>query len=93
MDEGVIAAYLRRLGSLARRWSMRPRCASCTGPTICSRLTGDGRIFISGRTLIRTSGAARAEQQLSDDAALLTAYGDHFGIIPDRVPAGRGASR
>ena len=27
------------------------------------------------------------EQQLSDDAALLTAYRDHFGIILDRVPA------
>ena len=36
---------------------------------------------------IRTSGGSRVEQQLSDDAALLTAYGDYFGIILDRVPA------
>ena len=42
---------------------------------------------ISGRTLIRTSGGSRVEQQLADDAALLSAYGDHFGIILDRVPA------
>jgi N-hydroxyarylamine O-acetyltransferase len=74
-------------------WQQTSPQSHFTADTICSRLTGDGRISISGRTLIRTSGAARAEQQLSDDTALLTAYGDHFGIILDRVPAGRGASR
>ena len=55
--------------------------------TVISFVIDDGRISIGGRTLIRTSGESRVEQQLSDDAALLTAYGEHFGIILDRVPA------
>jgi N-hydroxyarylamine O-acetyltransferase len=55
--------------------------------TICSRLTGSGRISISGRTLIETSGGSRTEQQLQSDDAVLAAYRDHFGIVLDRVPA------
>jgi len=58
-----------------------------TRGTICSRLTGEGRISISGHTLIRTTGGARSEEQLTDDGALLAAYRDHFGIVLDRVPA------
>ena len=55
--------------------------------TICSRLTEDGRVSISGRSLIRTSGGSRDEERLPDDDAVLAAYRDHFGIILDRVPA------
>jgi N-hydroxyarylamine O-acetyltransferase len=55
--------------------------------TICSRLTDDGRVSISGRSLIRTSGGERSEQQMADDATVLAAYRDYFGIILDRVPA------
>jgi N-hydroxyarylamine O-acetyltransferase len=68
-------------------WQQTSPQSHFTQGTICSRLTSDGRISVSGRTLIRTSGGSRAEQQLSDDAALLAAYGDHFGIVLDRVPA------
>jgi N-hydroxyarylamine O-acetyltransferase len=57
-----------------------------TRGTICSRLTGDGRISISGHTLIRTSNGARAEEQLDGDGALLAAYRDHFGIVLNQVP-------
>ncbi len=56
------------------------------GP-ICSRLTEDGRISISDRTLIRTSGEARTQENLPTDSALLAAYRDHFGITLDKVPA------
>jgi N-hydroxyarylamine O-acetyltransferase len=55
--------------------------------TICSRLTEDGRVSISGRSLIRTSGGSRTEEQISDDDGLLAAYRDHFGIILDRLPS------
>jgi N-hydroxyarylamine O-acetyltransferase len=55
--------------------------------TVCSRLTSDGRISLSGRTLIRTRGGSRTEEQLPDDEAVLTAYRDYFGIVLDRVPA------
>jgi N-hydroxyarylamine O-acetyltransferase len=63
-----------------------PRSHFTTG-TICSRLTGDGRISLSGRTLIRTSGGSRTERQLPADDDVLAAYRDHFGITLDRVPA------
>jgi N-hydroxyarylamine O-acetyltransferase len=57
-----------------------------TRGTICSRLDGDGRISVSGRTLIRTSGGSRAEQDLASDDELLAAYRDHFGIALARIP-------
>ena len=57
-----------------------------TRSTICSRLTGGGRISISGRTLITTTAGVRSEQQLPDDGDLLAAYRDHFGIVLDQVP-------
>jgi N-hydroxyarylamine O-acetyltransferase len=83
----------RRERSLA---DFRPTCwwqqtspeSHFTQSTICSRLTEDGRISISGRTLIRTSGGARTEQVLPSDDATLAAYREHFGITLDRVPAG-----
>jgi len=53
---------------------------------ICSLLTGDGRISLSGRTLISTTNGSRREDELADDAAVLAAYRDHFGITLDRVP-------
>jgi N-hydroxyarylamine O-acetyltransferase len=58
-----------------------------TQGTICSRLTDDGRVSISGRTLIRTSGGARTEERLPDDAALLAAYREYFGIVLSRAPS------
>lgn len=54
--------------------------------TICSRLTADGRISLSGRTVIRTSDGARTEEELAGDAEVLAAYRDLFGITLDRVP-------
>jgi N-hydroxyarylamine O-acetyltransferase len=57
-----------------------------TRGTICSRLTEDGRISVSGRTLIRTSGGSRTEQELASDDELLAAYRDHFGIVLPQVP-------
>lgn len=60
-----------------------------TQGTICSLLTGDGRISIADRTLIRTSGGGRTEEQLTSDDQLLGAYRKHFGVSLDRVPARR----
>lgn len=54
---------------------------------ICSRLDGDGRISISGRTVIRTRGADRTETTCASDDELLAAYREHFGLVLDRVPA------
>jgi N-hydroxyarylamine O-acetyltransferase len=54
--------------------------------TICSLLTPEGRISISGRTLIRTSRGARVEESLPTDSAVLAAYREHFGISLEKVP-------
>jgi N-hydroxyarylamine O-acetyltransferase len=61
-----------------------------TRSTVCSRVTADGRVSISGRTLIMTTNGNRAEQELPTDAAVLAAYRDHFGIILEQVPAAPG---
>jgi N-hydroxyarylamine O-acetyltransferase len=57
-----------------------------TRSTICSRLTEDGRVSISGRMLIEAHGGARTEQRLDGDEAVLAAYRDHFGVVLSRVP-------
>jgi N-hydroxyarylamine O-acetyltransferase len=67
-------------------WQQTSPQSHFTQGTICSRLTDDGRVSISGRSLIRTSGGERSEQQLAGDDAVLAAYRDCFGIILDRVP-------
>jgi N-hydroxyarylamine O-acetyltransferase len=69
------------------RIETRPRSLShFTKGTICSRLTESGRVSIAGRTLIRSSTGSRAEEELEEDAALLAAYRDLFGVILSRVP-------
>jgi N-hydroxyarylamine O-acetyltransferase len=67
-------------------WQQTSPASHFTRSTICSRLTGDGRISLSGRTLIQASGATRTEQHLATDDAVLAAYRDNFGITLPRVP-------
>jgi len=67
-------------------WQQTSPQSHFTRSVICSRLTGDGRISISGRRLIRTAGGQRTEENLPDDQALLAAYRDHFGIDLSNVP-------
>ena len=68
-------------------WQQTSPDSHFTRGTICSRLTGDGRISLSGRTLIRTGGGTRTEQELSSDGEVLAAYREHFGIVLDQVPS------
>ena len=67
-------------------WQQTSPGSHFTLSTICSRLTEDGRISLSGRTLIRTSGGTRTEWELGPDGDVLAAYRDHVGIALDRVP-------
>lgn len=67
-------------------WQQTSPQSHFTAAVICSRLTADGRISISGRTLIRTVGGQRFEEKLTDDQAVLAAYRDHFGIDLSNVP-------
>lgn len=67
-------------------WQQTSPQSHFTQGTVCSRLTKDGRISIAGRTLVRTSGGTRTEEELSSDEDLLAAYRDNFGISLDRLP-------
>jgi N-hydroxyarylamine O-acetyltransferase len=67
-------------------WQQTSPASHFTQGTICSRLTEDGRISVSGRTLIRTTGRSRTEEHLRTDDAVLAAYRAHFGIVLDQVP-------
>jgi N-hydroxyarylamine O-acetyltransferase len=69
-------------------WQQTSPLSHFTQGTICSRLTDDGRVSVAGRTLIRTSGGTRSEEQLDSDESLLAAYRDLFGVVLDQVPAG-----
>lgn len=62
-----------------------------TRSLVCSLLTESGRVTLSDRTFVRTTGAERDERVLSDDADVLAAYRTYFGITLDRVPSVRSA--
>ena len=68
-------------------WQQTSPQSHFTHGPVCSRLLDGGRISLSGRTLIRTHGTSRTEEQLPSDDAVLAAYREHFGIVLDRVPA------
>jgi len=70
-------------------WQQTSPRSHFTQGLICSALTEDGRISLSGRTLITTADGTRTEQDLGDDEAVLAAYREHFGIELDRVPEAR----
>jgi len=67
-------------------WQQTSPQSHFTAGPVCTRLTDGGRITLSGRTLIETSGGSRTETELASDDALLAAYRDRFGIVLDRVP-------
>jgi N-hydroxyarylamine O-acetyltransferase len=62
-----------------------PRSHFTHGP-VCSRLTETGRVTLSDRTLLHTTGDRRHERTLTSDAEVLATYRTWFGIVLDRVP-------
>ncbi|MFC7305593.1 arylamine N-acetyltransferase [Streptomyces monticola] len=56
-----------------------------TRSPVCSRVTDDGRITLSGNTLTTTVGAERDTAELAE-TDVLSAYEQHFGIMLDRLP-------
>ena len=62
-----------------------PRSHFTHGP-VCSRLTETGRVTLSDRTLVQTTGDRHQEHTLTDDAEILAAYRTWFGIVLQRVP-------
>jgi N-hydroxyarylamine O-acetyltransferase len=68
-------------------WQRTSPKSHFTHSLTCSRLTGEGRITLSGNRLIRTVDGTRHEETLDSDAAVLSAYQSQFGITLDRVPS------
>ncbi|MGP3638264.1 arylamine N-acetyltransferase family protein [Streptomyces sp. 24-1644] len=58
---------------------------------VCSRLTDEGRVTLSGRKLVTTVRGVRHETPLATDAEVLAAYRDHFGLLLERLPEVRSA--
>jgi arylamine N-acetyltransferase len=52
-----------------------------TKARICSRLTPDGRLTITGNRFITTKGNTRAERELTSDSEVADALREHFGIV------------
>jgi len=67
-------------------WQQTSPRSHFTQNVICSLLTAEGRVSISGRMLIITADGARTERDLGDHRSVLAAYRQHFGIELDRVP-------
>ncbi|MEU8135811.1 arylamine N-acetyltransferase family protein [Streptodolium elevatio] len=68
-------------------WHQTSPLSHFTRGPVCTRLTPEGgRITLAGRTFIRTGPDGRHQEELPDDAAILAAYREHFGIVLDRVP-------
>ncbi|QGV82019.1 arylamine N-acetyltransferase family protein [Streptomyces ficellus] len=78
----------------AGAWYHRTSPAShFTRSSVCSLLTEDGRITLSGRKLVTTTAGRRTERMLESDDETLAAYREHFGIVLDRLPPEPPASR
>ncbi|MEU4726457.1 arylamine N-acetyltransferase [Nonomuraea dietziae] len=67
-------------------WQATSPTSHFTRSPVCSMRTAEGRITISGRKLIHTASGERTERLLQE-ADLLPAYADHFGITLDRLPS------
>jgi N-hydroxyarylamine O-acetyltransferase len=67
-------------------WQQTSPRSHFTRSLVCSLLTEHGRVTLSDRALIHTTGEGREERTLGDDAEVLDAYRHHFGIVLDRVP-------
>ena len=67
-------------------WQQTSPKSHFTRSLVCSLLTEHGRVTLSDRTLIHTTGGRRDECTLTDDAEVLDAYRTHFGIVLDRLP-------
>jgi N-hydroxyarylamine O-acetyltransferase len=57
-----------------------------TKSLVCSRLTDQGRVTLSGRRLITYIGDRRQQLEVEDDQQLFATYRARFGIELDRLP-------
>jgi len=74
-------------------WHRTSPASHFTKSLVCSLLTADGRVTLSGRKLVTTVGGERQERPLETDDEVLAAYRKHFGLEFDRVPEVRAAAK
>src|SRR5437868_2507267 len=67
-------------------WMQTSPKSPFTQSLVCSLATEEGRVTLSGRRLVRTAGAGRAETVLGGDAEVLEAYRTRFGVVLERAP-------
>ncbi|MEC4014809.1 arylamine N-acetyltransferase family protein [Streptomyces sp. H27-D2] len=70
-------------------WHRTSPKSGFTKGLVCTRITPEGRITLTGRKLVTTVAGERSERMLGTDAEVLAAYREHFGISLDRVPEPR----
>lgn len=71
---------------MGRWWQVTSPASLFRQNLICALPTVDGLVTLSGRKLITTDAAGRRERILKDDAAILAAYRELFGIALTVVP-------
>jgi N-hydroxyarylamine O-acetyltransferase len=71
---------------MGRWWQVTQPTSHFRQRVLCSLPTADGRVTLSGRKLITTGADGRREEELEDDAAVLAAYRERFGIELTVVP-------
>ncbi|MFL6142778.1 MAG: arylamine N-acetyltransferase family protein [Labedaea sp.] len=67
-------------------WNSTSPASHFTEKLVCSRNTEDGRVTLTGDTLITTVGAARTETTLDGEQRILDTYRTVFGFTLDRLP-------
>jgi N-hydroxyarylamine O-acetyltransferase len=72
---------------MGRWWQVTSPASMFRQSLLCSLPTEQGRVTLSGRKLITTDAEGRHERVLKDEAAILAAYQELFGIALTVVPA------
>ncbi|MBS2537929.1 arylamine N-acetyltransferase [Catenulispora sp. NF23] len=71
---------------MGRWWQVTSPASVFRRNLMCSLPTPDGRVTLNGRRLITTDADGRREKVLKEDAAVLAAYRELFGIELAAVP-------
>lgn len=71
---------------MGRWWQVTAPTSLFRRNLMCSLPTAEGRVTLNGRRLLVTDGDGKRERVLKEDAGVLAAYRDLFGIVLAVVP-------
>ncbi|WP_194918521.1 arylamine N-acetyltransferase family protein [Catenulispora rubra] len=72
---------------MGRWWQVTAPASLFRRNLMCTLPTSDGRVTLNGRRLLVTDADGKRERVLRDDAAVLGAYREFFGVVLMVVPA------